>query len=200
MKYVGIDVAGSTKDQIIAIVDKNLSVRDVLIKKITNSDEAMRLASEISKDHGEDLIIAIDAPRVYATGPTFGRRAEKELKRLKLANPIFTPPKNRENPILHNWMQIGRWLFQAFEKYNKNVIEVFPTAAYNRFSKSNIKYCIPVRFIKKKLASDISDAICAALTAYCHDTGQAEKIGDDKEGFIVIPKIASGKKKRSSGN
>jgi predicted nuclease with RNAse H fold len=195
MRYIGIDVAGSKKDQVVAVLNEKLEIEKVLFEKVCSKEDADKLARKIYEEYGEDSIIAIDASRFLSKGPQNGRECEREIKSRNLANPQFTPTRETFDPVKHDWFQIGFYLFDAFGIQRPNVIEVFPTASYNCLKKSKVFFSLPIHFVSKKTGQDLLDAVCAAVTAHCYNKGEFAAYGSDEEGKIIVPAI----KKRSRG-
>jgi len=94
---------------------------------------------------------------------------------------------------------------KIIEKFNVEVIEVFPGATYDVFgiprkSKAEIiKFFVNQKFLDPKsirnFSQDELDAIACSFTAFLHLKKKTIKLGDEKEGTIIIPKTNKSKNK-----
>ncbi len=189
MRYIGIDVAGSKRNQVIAVLNDRLEIEKILAEKVSSKEDAIKLARKIYDKYGKDSVIAIDASRYLSKGPKNGRQCEREIRSRKLANPQFTPTRETFDSEKHDWFQVGFYLFDAFGIRRPNVIEVFPTASYNCFKDSKLFFNLPIHFVSKKGGQDLLDAVCAAVTAYYYRKGDFTAYGDDEEGKIIVPAV-----------
>lgn len=187
MYFVGIDVAGRNRYQVIAIMDESFKV-DILIEKVENKKDAKKLVYKIKRLCGEDSIIAIDSPRCLSKRG-MNRPCERQLRKELKVNLLPTPDKHSYCEKLHSWIKSGMWLFAEFGNHRINVIEVFPSASYKILKNQN--FCIKINFgqISKEYRKDIMDAICAAITGYFFKENRYQKFGDEKEGYIIVPKL-----------
>lgn len=188
MNYIGIDVAGLKKQQVIAVLDNDFGVK-ILLEKIKKRDDVAKLSKRIYGDYGENSIVAIDSPRCWSIGPKNIRKCEKEIRQYIKTNLINTPIKSNYNKKQHEWMQVGMWFFEAFGNNRPNVIEVFPSASYALLNNSKISFKLPISQINKSYKKDTLDAICAAITGYYYHINKYQKYGDEEEGYIIVPKI-----------
>ena len=201
MYFIGVDVGGKRKGQAVAVLHQDLRV--VSMKAGQQSDA---LAARILEEYGNEIIVAIDAPRQPGKGRTgkWGRGCEREAMARGL-RPQWTPEKEffitAERDILerYSWMEIGFKLFEQFcsELEPHQVIEVFPSASYGRFGAEEV--LIPFGLWDRKSKKDQLDAICCALTAWCYYKGHYLALGDADEGQIIIPHIGADEKGAQSG-
>lgn len=139
------------------------------------------------------LIVAIDAP---LTLPRNGkmRLADKEVRKLgcTVLPPLF--------PGMKKLTLRGARLASKMREKNLEVIEVHPTSSRKLLGLPITKDVEKIRYglfklglkgdIKKdKLTIHELDAIVAALTAKLHLCGETVKVGDEKEGYIIIPNL-----------
>ena len=157
-------------------------------EKVKSKNDVKVLAKKIYKNYGTRPIIAIDGPRCWAKGPGFGRECEREIVGKIKSSLLWTPSEGKRNKK-HEWMEISTWFFDAFGPKKPNVIEVFPAASYPFLEKSRISFTLPTHAIKKKYREDILDAICAAVTGFYYSKGKYEGCGNEKEGYIILPRL-----------
>jgi predicted nuclease with RNAse H fold len=192
---VGVDVQG---DELIVAFRRDgsfLPPGRVAATAVEVRDHALQLR----QDAQERVLVAIDAPRRYLAAPRLwrlnnggvwvvanlpsGRHCEIIVRRLGLANPLWTPPATQPIP----WITLGQQLFTVCEAAGFTTIECFPTASYTCFGQmNNIILNIPGEmFAHSRLAHDILDACVAALTADLFLAGNATELGGD-DGYMNI--------------
>lgn len=184
MKILGIDLSATeNKKSGICILNERLEALSFLLSK---DKDILNLAKKISPK-----IIAIDAPLSFSKS---SKKAFRECDRaiLKLGIKIF--PLNF-GPM-RNLTKRGVRLRKILEKEFK-VIEVFPRATKEILdlpTEKNPKELkrelqkFKIKILSKNPNIHELDAICAAFTGYLFLKGKAKKVGDKKEGEIVIPK------------
>jgi predicted nuclease with RNAse H fold len=195
---VGVDVQGD--ELIVAFRREGLFIPPARV--VATAEEVRDHALQLRQDAQEQVVVAVDAPRRYLAAPRLwrlnnagvwvatnlpsGRHCEIIVRRLKLANPQWTPPATQPIP----WITLGQQVFTVCEAAGLTTIECFPTASYTRFGQmDNIDLHIPGRmFAHSRLAHDILDACVAAMTADLFTAGQATELGgSDGYGTIVVP-------------
>lgn len=198
--FVGVDVQGD--ELIVAFRRDGAFLPPARI--VVSAAEALRHTLEHLTMPNEPVVVAIDAPRHYlnlsrqwrlnnagawaATNRPCGRHCEIIVRRLRLANPQWTPHANYPIP----WISLGQQVFGAFQAAGFTAIECFPTASYTRLGQMENHFLnIPGKmFAHSLLAHDILDACVAALTADMFMLSDATELGGgDGYGTIVVPGI-----------
>ena len=184
-KVVGIDLAGvENRPTGWALLQGSY----VKILTLYSDKEILRKTLEV-----HPLIVAIDAP---LTLPRNGkmRLADREMKKLGCAvlPPLF--------PGMKKLTLRGVHLASKMRENNLEVIEVHPTSSRKLLGLPITKDVEKIRYslLKLGLKGDIKkdkltihelDAVVAALTAKLHLCGKTVKVGDEKEGCIIIPNL-----------
>ena len=139
----------------------------------------------------ELTLIAIDAPLSLPKKGTM-RKADKEMHRH--GYPVFPPCLPAMEKLTLRAMKIT----QQIKRGRLHIIEVHPTSTrkalkiptkdwgkiQNVFLHMGLKGDLETRV----LTSHEIDAVTAALTGYLYLQGKIDLIGDEKEGYIVVPK------------
>jgi len=136
-------------------------------------------------------MIAIDAPLAF---PKKGikRKADEEL--ISKGYKVFPPRLPAMRKLTERAMRMNKLIV----KKGYNTIEVHPTSTRKALNMP-LKDWGRIQAILKSigLEGDLKvriltlheiDAVTAALTAHLHMQSQTETFGEDKEGYIVIPK------------
>ncbi len=183
-RVVGIDLAGTESKETGWALLQDFKVE---ILTFHSDDEILRKTLE-----SNPLLVAIDAP---LTMPKDGkmRLADKEMKRLgySVLPPLF--------PGMKNLTLRGIRLASKMRENGIRVIEVHPTSSRKALGLPVMKDVEQIRraLIKLGLKGDIGkdkitihelDAVIAALTAKLHLDGKTIKVGNEKEGYIIIPR------------
>ena len=199
-KVIGIDLSGSEKSNTGICISAN-KVLDVFCVK---EDK------EILEAIPEDVkIVAIDAPlslpfgrkSIYEKNNIHFRKCDLELMKMKIKFfPITLGPMRM---LTERGMRLKQKIIEKFN--NVEVIEVFPGATYDVFgiprkSKAEIiKFFVNQKFLDPKsirnFSQDELDAIACSFTAFLHLKKKTIKLGDEKEGTIIIPKTNKSKNK-----
>lgn len=199
-KVIGIDLSGSEKSNTGICISTN-KVLDVFCVK---EDK------EILEAIPEDVkIVAIDAPlslpfgrkSIYEKNNIHFRKCDLELMKMKIKFfPITLGPMRM---LTERGMRLKQKIIEKFN--NVEVIEVFPGATYDVFgiprkSKAEIiKFFVNQKFLDPKsirnFSQDELDAITCSFTAFLHLKKKTIKLGDEKEGTIIIPKTNKSKNK-----
>jgi hypothetical protein len=180
---IGIDLAGSSKNPTGWAVWKNRTVKTKLV--YTNKEIIESVVAN------KPSIIAIDAPlRLPKRGIL--RSADKEM--IKRGYRVFPPTLPAMKKLTLRAMKINKLIVEKGYK----TIEVHPTStrkALNMPLKDWGKIQTLLKSIGLKgdletraLTPHEIDAITAALTAYLHMQKQTESIGNEEEGYIIVPK------------
>jgi predicted nuclease with RNAse H fold len=198
-KFIGIDLSGSEKSNTGICISTN-KVLDVFCVK---EDK------EILEAIPEDVkIVAIDAPlslplgrkSIYEKNNIHFRKCDLELMKMKIK--FFPITFGSMRMLTERGMRLKQ---KIIEKFNVEVIEVFPGATYDVFgiprkSKAEIiKFFVNQKFLDPKsirnFSQDELDAIACSFTAFLHLKKKTIKLGDEKEGTIIIPKTNKSKNK-----
>lgn len=187
--WLGIDVGGPAKGQAVAVLDQNLRV-----VHLEAGLSAQGLARYLVQRWGTDLVVGIDAPRRPApTGAArAGRACERALKKVPdlRVNPQWTPPEAGPWPPRLAWMVQGFNIFADFTRLlgPQSCLEVFPSASYQLLPAS-VSVTWPLGLVGRagRLRLDLMDAVCCALTAWCHSRGFSLALGREEEGLLILP-------------
>jgi predicted nuclease with RNAse H fold len=180
---IGIDLAGSPKNPTGWALWKNKMIKADLVY----TDKEI-LEGVLSYNPS---IIAIDAPlRLPKEGIL--RKADKEM--IKRGYRVFPPALPAMKKLTLRAIKINALILEKGYK----TIEVHPTSTrkalgislkdWGKIQATLKSIGIQGDIQTRPLASHEIDAVTAALTAYLHVKNQTEAIGDEEEGFIIIPK------------
>jgi predicted nuclease with RNAse H fold len=202
--FMGIDVQISRKCPYMVLNSKNICVSSGWLEGDSKNEiceNLTQIINDLEKDGSGTIAIGIDSPRVPLTTPReffwnrnhwrtrregergYGRHCEVILKSLKIANPQFTPVKEK----CEAWMQLGFALFSILLN-REGVFEVFPTASYFILKgQSNPKVTIDFANFSTG-PKDMIDACIAAITVHEYLEGHGCEVGGgDGLGSIIIP-------------
>ena len=153
--------------------------------QLYNNEEILRRSINC-----DPALIAIDAPLSL---PAKGIMREADREMYKRGYPVFPPRFPGMEKLTLRAMKIA----QEIAGSGFDVIEVHPTStrkALNMPAKDWDK--IQTLFLHLGLKGELEvraltpheiDAITAALTGYLYLQGKTELVGDEKEGYIVVP-------------
>lgn len=179
---VGIDLAGTAKNPTGWAIWKNKVVSACQLYK---NEEILRRSINC-----DPALIAIDAPLSLPAKGVM-RRADREMQ--KRGYPVFPPRLPGMEKLTLRAMKIA----QEIAGKGFDVIEVHPTStrkALNMPAKDWDK--IQTLFLHLGIKGNLEvraltpheiDAITAALTGHLYLQGKTELVGDEKEGYIVVP-------------
>jgi len=179
---VGIDLAGTAKNPTGWALWKN---KVVSACQLYQNEEIVRRSIDC-----DPALIAIDAPLSLPVTDIM-RAADREM--YKRGYPVFPPRFPSMEKLTLRAMKIA----QEIAERGFDVIEVHPASArkaLNMPAKDWEK--IQTLFLNLGLKGDLEvrpltpheiDAITAALTGHLHLQGKTELVGDEKEGYIVVP-------------
>ncbi|HVP92913.1 MAG TPA: DUF429 domain-containing protein [Acidobacteriota bacterium] len=176
-------MAGKTQNPTGLAVWKNKMVKTALLY---TDDQILKAITQNKPD-----IIAIDAPLCL---PKKGllRKADKEM--IKNGYRVFPPSLPAMKKLTIRAMALNKLISEK----EFRTIEVHPTSTCKALDmpkkdwgeiqtilmKMGLKGDLKVRTLK----SHEIDAVLAALTAHLHIKNQADALGDEDEGYIIIPK------------
>ncbi len=211
MTYLGLDLTTSEKKaSAYAVLDDSGSLTncgklhtDAEIREwaLSQSAAALGIDCPLGLPAGLDCLEE-DCPResCITRSTRKGREAERELARRGISC-YFTTKRS----IIKAMVYRGMALSEDLSAKGLEVAEVYPYAS-KRFlwgkpipkktSRSGRNYMqehlgplVPgVASRAGKLTHDHFDAIVAAYTAYLHGRGETERLGNEEEAFIVVPK------------
>ncbi|MFQ5836530.1 MAG: DUF429 domain-containing protein [Candidatus Bathyarchaeia archaeon] len=179
---IGIDLAGAEKNPTGWALWKNKEISTCHLHK---NQEILEHLTKF-----EPTLIAIDAPLSLPKKGAM-RKADKEMHRR--GYPVFPP----RFPAMEKLTLRAMKITQQIKREELHIIEVHPTSTrkalkiptkdwekiQNIFLHMGLKGDLKTRV----LTSHEIDAVTAALTGYLHLQGKAELIGDEEEGYIVVP-------------
>lgn len=180
---IGIDLAGKPENPTGWAIWKNKELKTTLLY----SDGEILDSITRSKPK----ITAIDAPFCLPKKGIF-RKADKEM--IRHGYRVFPP----DLPAMRKLTMRAIRLNRAIDERGFKTIEVHPTSTCKALNMP-IKDWGKIQTVLKQLGlggdTEVRtltpheiDAILAALTAYLHLNNQTEALGDDEEGYIIIPK------------
>jgi predicted nuclease with RNAse H fold len=181
---IGIDLAASSKNPTGWATLKNKTVKTHLLH--TNNE----IIENTLQNHPQ--LVAIDAPLSLPKKGEFFRKTDKEMirKGYRVLPPNFRTMKKLTSRAIR--------LNKIIEEKTYKTIEVHPTSTRKALQIPPKEWKTIQEILKtlglkgdietRPLATHEIDAVTAALTAVLHLQGQTELIGDDKEGYIILPK------------
>ena len=180
---IGIDLAGKPENPTGWALWRNRRVKTSLVYR--NNDILKGIA------RSKPAIIAIDAPLSLPKSGIL-RKVDKEM--IARGYRVFPPILQAMRKLTVRAIEINKLI--ADKGYR--AIEVHPTStrkALNMPSKDWGKIQAILKSIGvegdlkvRTLTPHEVDAVTAALTAYLHMQSQTKTLGDDEEGYIIIPK------------
>ncbi len=202
-RIVGIDLSASAKRATgWAVLDGN----KVEARLLKTDDEIITSTMRVSPD-----LISIDSPLSLPKGRDctkdncecrrFGitREAERILRR----RGVFVFPSLIRS--MQSLTQRGIFMKKEFEKQGVPVIESYPGAAQDilkiirkKVSLEDLKQGLRSvglegEFVNSRNSHDELDAITSALVGYFYLADEYEALGNEDEGFLIIPAINSGR-------
>jgi predicted nuclease with RNAse H fold len=180
---IGIDLAGKPENPTGWAVWENKKVKTNLIC----TDEEILEGITRSKP----AIIAVDAPFTLPKSGMF-RKADREM--IRRGYRVFPPSLRAMKKLTTRAIKLTKLI----GKGGYETIEVHPTSTRKALSMPS-KDWGKIQTILKRigLEGDIKgrvltshevDAVTAALTAYLHMKSRTEALGDEEEGYIIVPK------------
>ncbi len=179
---IGIDLAGVPKNPTGWASWKN---KVISTRHLYENKEILEKLTKI-----KPVLVAIDAPLSLPKEGTM-RKADREMHRH--GYPVFPP----RFPAMEKLTLRARKITQQIKRGELHVIEVHPTST-RKALKMPAKDWKEIQsiFIQLSLEGDLKtraltpheiDAATAALTGYLYLQGKTELIGDEEEGYIVVP-------------
>ena len=181
---IGIDLATSNRNPTEWATLKNKNVKTQLL--YTDNE----IVENTLKSHPE--FIAIDAPLSLPKNGEFFRKTDEEMirKGYRVLPPNFPAMKKLTLRAISLNKLIEEKTYKAIEVHptsTRKALEMPPKdwkAIQETLKNLGLKGEIETRPLTKHEI----DAVTAALTAVLHLQGQTELIGDDKEGYTIVPK------------
>lgn len=180
---IGIDLAGKPENPTGWALWENRVIKTSLIYTDNEILEGIT--------HNKPTIIAIDAPFSL---PKQGilRKADKEMMRKGYR--VFPSSLPGMKKLTLRSIRLNKLIAEKGYK----TIEVHPTSTrkalniplkdWGKIQTILAQIGLEGDLIARTLTPHETDAITAALTAYLHVQNQTEAIGDEQEGYIIIPK------------
>jgi len=181
---IGIDLAGiATNPTGWALLENKAVSTDHLY----HDEEILKHITECRPN-----LTAIDAPLSLPEKGALMRKADREMH--KRGYPVFPP----RFPAMEKLTLRAIRIVQEIKRRGFNVIEVHPTSSRKALKMPTKEWKkIQTTFIHMGLEGNLKtriltpheiDATTAALTGHLHLQGKTELIGDEKEGYIIVPK------------
>ena len=179
---IGIDLAGVPKNPTGWASWKNKAISTC---HLYENKEILEQLTKI-----KPVLVAIDAPLSLPKEGAM-RKADREMHRR--GYPVFPP----RFPAMEKLTLRARKITQQIKRGELHIIEVHPTSTRKalKMPAKNWKEIQSI-FIQLGLEGDLKtrvltpheiDAVTAALTGYLHLQGKTELIGNEEEGYIVVP-------------
>ncbi|MGB9740430.1 MAG: DUF429 domain-containing protein [Candidatus Bathyarchaeia archaeon] len=180
---IGIDLAGKPENPTGLAFWKQKVVKTYLVH--TDNE----ILASIKKF--KPSIVAIDAPLKL---PKAGNLRKADMEMIKMGYRVFPPTL----PAMKTLTKRAEELNKQITEEGYKTIEVHPTSSRKALNMPP-KDWRKIQTILKRigLKGDIQvrtltpheiDAVTSALTAHLYTNGKAEAVGDEEEGFIIIPK------------
>jgi hypothetical protein len=180
---IGIDLAGKSENPTGWATWRNKEVKTTLLY---TDDEILETITQNKPE-----IIAIDAPFNLPKSGIF-RKADKEM--IKQGYHVFPSSLPAMKKLTIRAIKLNR----AIAEKGFKTIEVHPTSTCKALSMP-LKDWRKIQTVLKQiglkgdfevraLTSHETDAVLAALTAYLYIKNQTAALGDEEEGYIIIPK------------
>lgn len=180
---IGIDLAGKPQNPTGWALWKNKTLETNMVYTDTEILESIARRNP--------MLVAIDAPFNF---PKRGilRKADREM--IRKGYRVFPPSLPAMRKLTARAVKLNKLI--AEKEYKS--IEVHPTSTRKALSMP-LKDWAEIQTILKTigLKGDLEmrtltphelDAVTAALTAYLHMQNQTESVGDEEEGYIIVPK------------
>lgn len=184
---VGVDLAGSPRRVTgLCALRSDLSCE---LAKAKLDNEILSFILEKSPS-----VIAIDAPLSFPAGGESLRRCDRELMKMGVRPlpPVLGPMRMLTERAIK--------LKNALGEFGYRVIEVFPTGARKILglpSKRNLEalrlglISLGIKGLPKEVNAHLLDAVTCAFIGVLYLKREFVRIGDEKEGVIIMPKPSS---------
>lgn len=180
---IGIDLAGKEKNPSGFAIWENVQVETCLIYTDNEILEAVLRA--------KPTIVAIDAPLKL---PRRGLLRKTDEMLIGKGYRVFPPGL----PIMKTLALRAIRLNKLITKKGLETIEIHPKSArkalnmptkdWETIQEIFKRMGLGGTLEKRRLTSHELDAVTAALTGYLHTQGLTEALGDEKEGYVIVPK------------
>jgi predicted nuclease with RNAse H fold len=181
---IGIDLAGSSRNPSGWALLKGKTVKACLL--YTDSE----ILENTLRNY--PALIAIDAPLSLPKKGELFRKADREM--IRKGYKVFPPNLPAMKKLALRAIKLNRLI----EEKRYKVIEVHPTSTrkalqmplkdWEAIQESLKTLGLKGELETSPLATHTIDAVTAALTAVLHLQSQTERVGDDEEGYIIVPK------------
>jgi predicted nuclease with RNAse H fold len=181
---IGIDLAASSRNPSGWALLKGNAVKTSLV--YTDSE----ILENTVRNH--PARIAIDAPLSLPRKGAFFRKAEREM--IRKGYRVFSPNLPAMKKLALRAIRLNRLI----EKKRYKTIEVHPTSTRKALQMPLKDWKATQEILKtlglkgeletRPLATHEIDAVTAALTAVLHLKSKTERVGDEKKGYITVPK------------
>lgn len=180
---VGIDLAGKERNPTGFAVWENARVKTCLVYTDNEILEAVLCV--------KPAIVAIDAPLKF---PKRGilRKADEML--IKKGYRVFPPGLPAMKTLTLRAVRLNKLIAEK----GLNTIEIHPTSTRKTLNMPTKDWETIQAILKsmglggtleeRRLTSHELDAVTAALTGYFHMQGLTEAIGEEEEGYVIVPK------------
>ena len=179
---IGIDLAGKKENPTGIALFKNATANTKLV--YTNEE----ILESVFKN--TPILVAIDSPLSL---PKKGSMRNSDREMIKRGYRVFPPTLPAMRQLTLRGIEINKLITEKGYK----TIEVHPTSARKALNMP-LKDWIEIQktFQSIELKGDIQqrmltsheiDAVTCALTAFLYLNSQTEAIGDDEEGYIIVP-------------
>jgi predicted nuclease with RNAse H fold len=180
---IGIDLAGKSENPTGWAIWRNKTVKTTLL--YTDKE----ILHTIIRNKPE--LIAIDAPFSLPKSGIF-RKADKEM--IKHGYRVFPPTLPAMKTLTMRAIRLNRAIvergFKAIEVHPASTCKALniPLKDWGKIQTVLKQIGLGGDFKVRMLTAHEADAILAALTAYLHIKKQTDALGDEEEGYIIIPK------------
>jgi len=180
---IGIDLAGKSQNPTGWALWENKSVQTCLL--YTDTEILAGVA------RSQSAIIAVDAPLSF---PKQGILRTADRKMIRKGYRVFPPSLPAMRKLTMRAIRLNKLISESHYR----IIEVHPTSTrkalnmplkdWRKIQTILAQIGLGESLTRLVLTSHEIDAATAALTAYLHMQGLTERIGDRKEGYIIVPK------------
>ena len=181
---IGIDLAASSKNPTGCALLKGKVVETSLV--YTDNEILVTIVKS------QPALIAIDAPLSLPKKGEFFRKADREM--IRKGYRVFPPNLPAMKKLALRAIKLNRLI----EEKRYKTIEVHPTSTRKALQMPSKDWKAIQEILKtlgmkgeletRPLVTHEIDAVTAALTAVLHVKSQTERIGDNKKGYITVPK------------
>jgi hypothetical protein len=180
---IGIDLAGKQENPTGLAVWKNKKVETRLVYRDDQIFEAIT--------QSEPEIIAVDAPFSF---PKSGILREADRKMIKNGYRVFPPMLPAMRKLTMRAMKLNRLIatkgFRTIEVHPTSTRKALgiPPKEWGKIQTALTQIGLEGDFKVRTLTPHEIDAVTAALTAFLYMRNLAEALGEEEEGYIIVPK------------